>query len=53
MQNFLRLYGRIVGGIGLAVLLALLVRDLRDWTDVYPFILLLAGTAATRTSRSR
>ena len=49
MQNFLRLYGRIVGGIGLAVLLALLVRDLRDWTDVYPFILLLAGTVATRT----
>jgi methyl-accepting chemotaxis protein len=49
VQNFLRLYGRIVGGIGLGVLIAVLVRDLRDWTDIYPFVLLLAGTVATRT----
>jgi hypothetical protein len=34
VQNFLRLYGRIVGGIGLGVLIAVLVRDLRDWTHI-------------------
>jgi len=49
VQNFLKLYGRIVGGIGLAVLVAVLLRDLRDWTNVYPFVALLVGTVAART----